>query len=1083
MTPLGDRTSDDVIRLSQSKTKLEEELDFLRATLADLLRDTNSVVNGRSSDNSRIGNLEDQIDIIEEQLSRLNEVIEHNEVAPSKLPSSAVMDERQWENYLQTRYNCLFDRTAVKAFLDATKRDVFGTLAVQMTSEDLLRSLMKPSFPLEGLKIKGGARIHSGPTKPEWHEDASKGKYDDAYASARGFKPFSQGVDNCLQEALDIAITTGGFRSINIWHIAFSLIKVSPPGFSYLLRVELKTQEHVTEVLRSNARRSAPEIYRILPWRLLKGEGIGMNQMPKLAEEDLALLNKRLARISVKPSFALFGALEHATAQCAQVANINRSSLIRIEQVIAGLLTVGLQDELKEHAQVSLPLAILRSSDQSEESIWSLWGRLRETAAINADEHGWTFSHDVEVALVQARHLCEQCTARDSWVATRHFVAAILIRAVAQASFREAMKIVGLDASKLALVLVEHLKFYEQADLKREWRRCLRVVPNLRLGESVQKLGSRVMLKREASPNQLCLGIEDYSSAIQEMFDNAPPENDFVFGLFAPWGRGKSTLIDAVAAKLSATHECVKFGAAKYPSKPEVWVHLYQTVMGAAESSGFWNKWRLRIRVGIIRTGWFPLILGAFTASFPLFVRIGWASDSVVWALDKVGIFGALILAASAYRFFGLGKLMQKDYGHLPNHTEKLGLQAVIGDDFETLLRAWIPSRSNPDLWGKNNGFKEWTKDVVAHFAHQDSALDFRMGRAGWLGMMPCLLLIGWACAKGAYSSWQWISSHNDPSGAMAIWNVMSAVFFLGVCCFTLFGARRITRTKLDAKRVLLVVDDLDRCEPDQSLSVIESIRWFLDNPEVSSRLQVAMLMEKTALEEACKKRAKQFGFAKNENEWKKRFQAHREKLFVLELELPSLVSKETNDLVAMAIAVEEGKLILAEAGEGNSKSDLLESVSQMRVKTPSDSGEEKSGTSSTDKDNDEFKPSGIESKLQEEHRIDLRNQPHSGIQTDNEINLTDDVSQSSMPGHFSAEEREAMIAAFRLVPPTELTPRSIRAAIVRYQFARRLLKGVAFEPTELMDRLLYRMFGGDFQADESTRNSEAMDRVILQLV
>jgi len=47
--------------------------------------------------------------------------------------------------------------------------------------------------------------------------------------------------------------------------------------------------------------------------------------------------------------------------------------------------------------------------------------------------------------------------------------------------------------------------------------------------------------------------------------------------------------------------------------------------------------------------------------------------------------------------------------------------------------------------------------------------------------------------------------------------------------------------------RVLLVVDDLDRCEPIQMLEIIESTMLILDDEDVHQHLQVCMLIDESA--------------------------------------------------------------------------------------------------------------------------------------------------------------------------------------------------------------------------------------------
>lgn len=235
----------------------------------------------------------------------------------------------------------------MQLFASAAFASVHDHVRNQLATQHLLSALAESSCPLAGLQIQPSTGIHIGELPP-WHEDPSTNKLDTAYASAKGFKPFSFHLDRCLQEATMLAKTTGGFLSVNSWHIAFSLIKLNPPGFSHKLQTGSATLEQAVKILRENARKSSPGIYRVLPWRSLERAGISLSPMPRLAEEDRNTLRLLLTEMGIEPSFAVGNALNYAVAQCAQVANVIGSSQVRIEHLIAGLLTVGTKDESED---------------------------------------------------------------------------------------------------------------------------------------------------------------------------------------------------------------------------------------------------------------------------------------------------------------------------------------------------------------------------------------------------------------------------------------------------------------------------------------------------------------------------------------------------------------------------------------------------------------------------------------------------------------------------------------------------------------------------------------------------------------
>src|ERR1043166_716733 len=116
------------------------------------------------------------------------------------------------------------------------------------------------------------------------------------------------------------------------------------------------------------------------------------------------------------------------------------------------------------------------------------------------------------------------------------------------------------------------------------------------------KTGTLFSARREAGSDELCLDIKAYSTAIADTFTAAATENDFVFALYAPWGRGKSTLIKETAKILGGDeatkqpgrrYKSIFFSAWKYPTRPEVWVHLHQKIAAVAKQEGLLQKLRI----------------------------------------------------------------------------------------------------------------------------------------------------------------------------------------------------------------------------------------------------------------------------------------------------------------------------------------------------------------------------------------------------------------------------------------------------------------------------------------------------------
>ena len=74
------------------------------------------------------------------------------------------------------------------------------------------------------------------------------------------------------------------------------------------------------------------------------------------------------------------------------------------------------------------------------------------------------------------------------------------------------------------------------------------------------------------------------------------------------------------------------------------------------------------------------------------------------------------------------------------------------------------------------------------------------------------------------------------------------------------------------------------------------------------------------------------------------------------------------------------------------------------------------------------------------------------------------------------------MQTVFRSIPADKLTPRSVRAVIARYLFARQLLAELDFHPQDLMERLAHAMFDGDHLPSPLATSAAEMNRVVSEL-
>lgn len=96
-------------------------------------------------------------------------------------------------------------------------------------------------------------------------------------------------------------------------------------------------------------------------------------------------------------------------------------------------------------------------------------------------------------------------------------------------------------------------------------------------------------------------------------------------------------------------------------------------------------------------------------------------------------------------------------------------------------------------------------------------------------------------------------------------------------------------------KKILLVVDDLDRCENDNMLEIIESTMLLLDDDDFRDRVQIVMLVEDRAVEAAIAKKYDHLWKAQDEPENVKNriVRENIEKIFLAQLKLIELTEEQ----------------------------------------------------------------------------------------------------------------------------------------------------------------------------------------------
>jgi hypothetical protein len=565
-------------------------------------------------------------------------------------------------------------------------------------------------------------------------------------------------------------------------------------------------------------------------------------------------------------------------------------------------------------------------------------------------------------------------------------------------------------------------------------------------------------------------------------------------------------------------YDTVSFSAWQYPTAPEVWIHLYETFAEAAYPKGFLTTGRRLIRTGLAKNGPWPVLSAAFALALAVFpkshlVILGWGALGQL--LPWLGLGGVILLLSFVLGIKKTVRRLNKDFLSATRHIEKLGLQATIGNDLRVLLEGWIPkerfclgwkqvrskvAKAKSEVTVAKSGLRAW-------FQRNFAGLKIWKNEFNWSGL-GCLLFY-FGCVVGmTWGSWEWLhfgpaALRTPPSVARLVCGLL---FAIGVAApFWVLWRRR------EPSRVLLVVDDLDRCKPEHLLSVMESIKLLLENPKISERVQVAMLIEEDILTHAILKEygelkglTKVFRFSPE-----RLVRENREKLFNAHLRLPPLSEKDILEILDKLtgrerIKVESQRFQSISTEEKAVESNVKRTEQELKergTKIVLNPGMPAPIGPRTERDSKRHIPltpeeealrqSKLKEQLQEQNAalakaraereaLEKKLGVSAAQQTDTDAN--------SRASNFVFEEEEerllkASIPRLRKASNDQpLGPRSIRAFVFRYQLARLILNRlrVPWTPEQLIEDLVCSATGQDYSVKSDI--SDEVRRVVEQV-
>ena len=101
-------------------------------------------------------------------------------------------------------------------------------------------------------------------------------------------------------------------------------------------------------------------------------------------------------------------------------------------------------------------------------------------------------------------------------------------------------------------------------------------------------------------------------------------------------------------------------------------------------------------------------------------------------------------------------------------------------------------------------------------------------------------------------------------------------------------------------KKIILIVDDIDRCNPDNVLDLLDSLRVVLDDNEISKRLKIIIAVDHLIVKDMMKNRFKEYFHNSDNNEEKEKryIRDYFDKLFLFSLHLAPLSLPEIDQII-----------------------------------------------------------------------------------------------------------------------------------------------------------------------------------------
>lgn len=204
-------------------------------------------------------------------------------------------------------------------------------------------------------------------------------------------------------------------------------------------------------------------------------------------------------------------------------------------------------------------------------------------------------------------------------------------------------------------------------------------------------------------------------------------------------------------------------------------------------------------------------------------------------------------------------------------------------------------------------------------------------------------------------------------------------------------------------KRILLFIDDLDRCSEHQLINIIDSLRVMLDDEKINKHLLVLVALDEVKLIAAINGKYEKLT---EEEKFPKLANEYLDKLFISAIKLCPISDDERAEFIKK----------------------IAKQINQVEVKSTKTGEEEVDKTSSKETETDEEIIDGKEESVDSDQDDELEVIPV----------MADFKSKSGQQQNLDKTEIDALSSKIK-ISKTELTPRQIRIVVYRYLLARNL--------------------------------------------